>query len=213
MRFFQHDAPAWRAASALGDLILLNILTVVCCLPVVTAGASLTALADTCRRMSAGDESPVWRLFGTSLRANFAASTAAWAVVGPVGALLTASWIFLRTPDLLVLKVLLTLCFLLGFPFLFSLLARFENRWHRHLVNAWLIAVGNLPIALGVLVIHAGFIALLVAVTVYAPQGLALLLLIGVSLPWMAATPLIERAFRPLLDPASADGSGTPSHP
>ncbi|WP_231979580.1 hypothetical protein [Tessaracoccus coleopterorum] len=95
--------------------------------------------------MSAGDESPVWRLFGTSLRANFAASTAAWAVVGPVGALLTASWIFLRTPDLLVLKVLLTLCFLLGFPFLFSLLARFENRWHRHLVNAWLIAVGNLP--------------------------------------------------------------------
>ncbi|WP_269451884.1 hypothetical protein [Tessaracoccus coleopterorum] len=33
MRFFQHDAPAWRAASALGDLILLNILTVVCCLP------------------------------------------------------------------------------------------------------------------------------------------------------------------------------------
>jgi len=133
--------------------------------------------------------------------------------VGPAGGLLAASWILLRTPELLVLKALLTLCFLLGFPFLFSLIARFRNRWYRHLVNAWLIAAGNLPLALGVLAIHVGFIALLVAVTIYAPQGLALLLLFGVSLPWMAATPLIERAFRPLLGATLVDNADTPAHP
>ena len=199
MRFFQHDAPAWRAASALGDLIVLNALTVACSLPVVTAGASLTALADTCRRMSAGDESGVWRLFTRSLRANFATATLVWLIVGPIGALLLASWVFLRTPELLVLKALFSILYLIGFPFLFSLVARFENRWRKHLGNAFLIAAGNLPLALGVLAIHAGFLALTVAVSVYAPQGLALLLLLGLSLPWMAATPLIERAFRPLL--------------
>lgn len=202
MKLFQHDAPVWRAAGALGDLIVLNVLTVACCLPVVTAGAGLTALADTCRRMSDGDETPVWRIFARSLRANIATASKVWLVVGPVGALLILGWTAWRIPELVVLLALATICYVIASPFAFSLVARFENRWYRHVANAILVAVTHLPLALGVFGLHAGFLALTVAVAVYAPQGLPLLLLLGLSLPWMAATPLIERTFRPLLENA-----------
>lgn len=203
MRLFQYDAPLWRAVSTIGDLIVLNLLACICALPVVTAGASLTALADTSRRMAQGEGTAVWRMFLTSFRRNFRTASLAWAVVGPVALMLLAAWIFVQADELVVLKALVSAVLLLGFPFLWSLIARFENTVGAHLKNAWLVAIGNLPLALGVLAIHAGMIALVVATAYYLPAGFPVLLLLGVSLPWVASAPLIERAFRPLLDRAS----------
>ena len=203
MRLFQYDAPLWRAVSTIGDLIVLNLLACICALPVVTAGASLTALADTSRRMAQGEGTAVWRMFLTSFRRNFRTASLAWAVVGPVALMLLAAWIFVQADELVVLKALVSAVLLLGFLFLWSLIARFENTVGAHLKNAWLVAIGNLPLALGVLAIHAGMIALVVATAYYLPAGFPVLLLLGVSLPWVASAPLIERAFRPLLDRAS----------
>ncbi|WGT47560.1 YesL family protein [Tessaracoccus lacteus] len=203
MRLFQYDAPLWRAVSTIGDLIVLNLLACICALPVVTAGASLTALADTSRRMAQGEGTAVWRMFLTSFRRNFRTASLAWAVVGPVALVLLAAWIFVQADELIVLKALISAVLLLGFPFLWSLIARFDNTVGAHLKNAWLVAIGNLPLALGVLAIHAGMIALVVATAYYLPAGFPVLLLLGVSLPWVASAPLIERAFRPLLDRAS----------
>jgi len=203
VRLFQYDAPLWRAVSTIGDLIVLNLLACICALPVVTAGASLTALADTSRRMAQGEGTAVWRMFLTSFRRNFRTASLAWAVVGPVALVLLAAWIFVQADELIVLKALISAVLLLGFPFLWSLIARFDNTVGAHLKNAWLVAIGNLPLALGVLAIHAGMIALVVATAYYLPAGFPVLLLLGVSLPWVASAPLIERAFRPLLDRAS----------
>ena len=36
---FNYDNPVWRFIGKLGDLILLNILWIVCSIPIVTAGA------------------------------------------------------------------------------------------------------------------------------------------------------------------------------
>ena len=38
------ENPVMRALSTTADLIMLNLLTILCCLPVVTVGAALTAL-------------------------------------------------------------------------------------------------------------------------------------------------------------------------
>ena len=41
---FNYDNPVWRFIGKLGDLIILNILWIVCSIPVFTAGASATAV-------------------------------------------------------------------------------------------------------------------------------------------------------------------------
>ena len=44
MKFFNLDSPVMQALGKMADLMWLNILTLICCIPVVTAGASLTAM-------------------------------------------------------------------------------------------------------------------------------------------------------------------------
>lgn len=199
MRMFQYDAPLWRGVSTAGDLITLNLISGLCAVPLVTAGASFTALADTARRIAQGDETASWRLFARSFRANFRTASLAWAVVGPFALLVLASWIFLPIRELVIIKTLVSIVVLLGLPFLFSLIARFDNTVSAHLKNAWLLALGNLPLALGTLAMHAALLALIAATATYLPQGLPILLLLGASLPWVASVPLIERAFAPML--------------
>ena len=43
-KFFNLDSPVMNALNKMADLIWLNILTLICCIPVITIGASLTAL-------------------------------------------------------------------------------------------------------------------------------------------------------------------------
>lgn len=38
---FNYDNPVWRFIGKLGDLVLLNLLWVICCIPVFTAGGDL----------------------------------------------------------------------------------------------------------------------------------------------------------------------------
>ena len=41
---FNYDNPVWRFIGKLGDLVLLNLLWLICCIPVFTAGAATTAV-------------------------------------------------------------------------------------------------------------------------------------------------------------------------
>ena len=42
-KLFDMDGPLLRGLNKLADLMWLNILTIICCLPVFTAGAAITA--------------------------------------------------------------------------------------------------------------------------------------------------------------------------
>ena len=44
MRFLDLDSPFMQVMNKVADLLWLNILALICCIPIFTAGASLTAL-------------------------------------------------------------------------------------------------------------------------------------------------------------------------
>ena len=44
MSFFNLDSPVMRFLTKVADLIILNILFLICCIPIVTIGAASTAL-------------------------------------------------------------------------------------------------------------------------------------------------------------------------
>lgn len=203
-RMFDRAGPLWRAANSIGDIIVVNVLLVLTLLPVVTAGAGLTAAYDTARRVLADEDQGAARTFWISFQANFRAASALWAVVGPIGAAIAASWVFIRIDELLVLKVLLTWVYLLIFPFVWTMQARFENTIGRTLRNAVVVAVARLPHALGVLAIHAVIVAVTVATWIMLPQIVVILLLLGYALAVFAVTPLLQRAIAVLMPPAPA---------
>lgn len=125
--FFDPDTPLMRTLSTLFDLLVLSLLFLLCSVPLVTIGASLTALYGSCARLAAGEGAGAagfFRLF----RSRFKRSTLAWLVFlaaaaflyldGRVIALLPAAARTLLWAGLFFLALCLLLAALLLFPLL-----------------------------------------------------------------------------------------------
>lgn len=72
------DNPVFRFASMLGDAFLLNLYTLLCCLPVVTAGAAFKAMLSVTCKMAARQEYSLTRDYFRALRSEFKRVTALW---------------------------------------------------------------------------------------------------------------------------------------
>lgn len=70
MKLFNYDSPFWSFMSRLADLIILNLLWIVFCIPVVTIGASTTAMYRVTLNMVRGEGSGVVRMFWDAFRLN-----------------------------------------------------------------------------------------------------------------------------------------------
>ena len=93
---FGYDSPLMGALTAIGDCICLSVLWIVFSLPVVTIGASTTALYAAAYHAVRKKDSGLWRAFWGAFKENFRRSTLLWPVVFIVLALLTADVFILR---------------------------------------------------------------------------------------------------------------------
>ncbi|MBQ5442730.1 MAG: DUF624 domain-containing protein, partial [Oscillospiraceae bacterium] len=62
-KIFDMDNPFMQALSVAADLIALNILALLCCLPVIPAGAGLTAMNDLTIHMARQEEAYIVKPF------------------------------------------------------------------------------------------------------------------------------------------------------
>ena len=73
-RFFDLDNVVWRTIDKIGKIFLLNLLWLICSLPVFTIGASTTALIYTSMKLS--DNEGYWHQnFFSSFKENFKQAT------------------------------------------------------------------------------------------------------------------------------------------
>ena len=79
-RIFSLDSPLFSFLNKVADLILLNILTMICCLPIITIGASMTALHYVVLKMVRDEESYIVRSYFKSFRQNFKQATIIWLI-------------------------------------------------------------------------------------------------------------------------------------
>lgn len=193
----------WQGVSRAGDLVWLNILVLVAALPVVTAGAAFAALFDVMIRFNRGDSPPVNRTFWVAFRSNFKQASLIWLVIGPIGLAVAAAWLLLPLEEVLPLKALTTLVFLAVFPYFFFLQAKFENTVGATIKNALLIPMLRLPYSLTSLAIQAILIAIAVATTIYVPQALPVLVLLGFGGWAYAITPVLQKSVGPWDAPKS----------
>lgn len=79
-RFFDYDNPFMSALGKMTDLIILNLLTLLFCIPIITIGSSLTACHYTALKIKR-EEGYVLRNFWKSFKENFKQSTIIWLIV------------------------------------------------------------------------------------------------------------------------------------
>ena len=63
MKIFDLDSPLMQFLNKMADLLWLNILTFICCIPIVTIGASLTAMHYMALKMVGNEECYITRGF------------------------------------------------------------------------------------------------------------------------------------------------------
>lgn len=134
------------------DLIILNILFVVCSLPVFTIGASATAMYYVTLKMVKNEESYISRNFFRSLKQNFKQATIIWLALLAGAVLLFFDFnIVSQAGSVGMFKfIAIGLYFILLlwgmiFVYVFPLLAKFDNTVKNTLKNALKMAVCHFP--------------------------------------------------------------------
>ena len=149
--FFSMDSPVMRFLSRVCDLIILNLLAIVCSIPIVTIGASITAVFSVTLKMVKGEESYIVRGFFKGFKENFNQATIIWVIMAVIGLFLYMDY---RSAALLpdsmrsIFQVLIgavAVIYLIIFTYLFPYLARFQNSLKNIFKNSLLIAILNLP--------------------------------------------------------------------
>ena len=149
---FNIDSPVMQKLSLVGTLLLMNIIWLICCIPVVTIGASTTAMYRIMfdlREEKGGRVVDFFRAF----RENFKNSTLLWLIYLLGAAVIYVLFCLLSWVNAgnLVQVLLLIPFFLFFFVWLFSLhycfalSAYFENTLKNTLRNAVLMSMRHLP--------------------------------------------------------------------
>ena len=205
--FFSMESPLMTLLNRIGDLIVLNLVFLVCCIPIVTIGAAFTALHFVCLRMIRDEEGYITKDFFRSFRVNFRQSTMMWLfmliillIVGTDIVMLPKTGAtypafihyFLLADAVIVLAVGL---------YAFPLQARFENPLIRTIRNAALLTIGAFPRTLAMVALMIVPFIILFGI----PQLLPIVVIMGFSASAYACAALYDPVFR-RLEPAPADG-------
>jgi len=142
-KLFDQDNMFFAIMGVLFDLIILNVLTLLCCLPIVTAGASFTAMHSVLWRMVRHEETYVARQFFDSFKRNLKQSLLPWlafllaAIVLVVDGMLARSMGSMSGP-LMACVAFMGLVIIAIAQYFFPLLSRYENPTSETLKNATL---------------------------------------------------------------------------
>lgn len=199
-KFFDMDSPVMRFLNRVGDLMILNFLMIVCCIPIITAGAAFTAMHYVLLKIVRGEEGYLVRGFFKSFRSNFKQATLIWLLMLLVVVIYIGDiWIFnysgLTFPKALVIAVVaVAVLLLLIAVYVFPVLARFENSVKNTLKNAMLLAFANLPRT----ILMAGCYILPLVLGYFSTYALLFVILFGISAPAYAAAWIYSSIFKKL---------------
>lgn len=200
MKFLNLDSPLMRGLSKMADLMWLNILTLVCAIPVVTAGASFTAMHFVLLKMVRDEEAYITKDFFRSFKENFAQATIIWIMDVAVGAVLIFDlwYIFLsqgreNSNTVFVAAICASgLLYLFVNAFIFPVLSRFVNSVGKTLKNSLFMSILVLPKT--VLIVVVGLVP--AAAIYFVPQIIPLAVLFFFSGPGFVAALLYNKTFK-----------------
>ncbi|HBA69613.1 MAG TPA: hypothetical protein DCZ40_09690 [Lachnospiraceae bacterium] len=158
-KLFSYDNPVWRFMGRVADVFFLTVLWAACSLPVITAGASTSALYYVSLKMVKNREGYLGKSFFKAFRDNFAQSTVIWLLMLAAGAFLGTDLYFFYHLEstaavfvfwlLFVFAVLYLLVAVLVFP----LEARLDTKIGKLFFMAFMVSIKNFSWVMLMLVI------------------------------------------------------------
>lgn len=154
---FSPDSKFMEIFGRITDLVLLNLLFMITCLPIFTIGAATTALYTMCFQLMREEYSGIIKTYFKAFRDNFKQATLLWMLlVLIIGPGLYYFYVLFSLDSLLrylgFLFVILGLLSAMTASYVFPWISQFENNTAQALRNALILSVSRLPRSVAILV-------------------------------------------------------------
>jgi len=189
-----------QGLSKMADLMILNLITLVCCIPVVTVGASFTALHYMCLKIVRDEETYVFKGYFKSFKENFKQATVIWLLQLVMILVLAGDfYIMLQTekgfPFLIqVMIFVVAVIAIMTSTFVYPMLAKFDNTIARTIKNSLFVSILQFPKTL----LMVAFNVLPFVAVVVAPALFPIGILFCFSLPAFLGALLYNKYFKKL---------------
>jgi len=216
-KFFNLDSPLMRFMTKLADLMILNLLFLITCIPVITIGAAWTSLYYVTLKMVKDEESGIIRSYFRSFKQNFRQATILWLGILVIAAVLVLDLVILAridSPVAAAMNMGIGILAILGFlvlQYLFPLLAKFDAGTVQTLKNACILAVAHLPRTLLMAFCSVGAVIITLYNAYTLSLGILIWLLIGFGIMAFSNSSILAKIFDTLAAPASAQSVGNNS--
>lgn len=200
MKLFDIEGPLMQTLSRIADLMILNLLTILCCLPIFTIGAALTALHYQVLKMVRHEESYIARGYFKAFKENFKQATVVWLIMLVIVLVLVGDYYIISQSVAEVaqwfravlgaITVFVAFTLVMVFPFM----AKFSNTTFQTIKNAMAISIIKFPITILMIIMYA--IPPILGYLVF--NFIPLVLLFGISVPAWASAKLYNKFFKQL---------------
>ena len=153
-RFFNPDNPVMEFIAKIFDLVILNLIFIFSCVPIITIGASTSALSYVTLKMVRGEDPYIWRNFWKSFRQNFKQGTLVWIFSILIFIFLGMDFYIINSQNtslFAVVRILLWIVCAVAlsvFLYVFPVISHFVCTTKQALKNALLMTFGHLPYTL-----------------------------------------------------------------
>lgn len=197
-KIFDLDSPFMRVLNRIADLMILNFLMILCCIPVITVGAACTGMHYVLLKIVRGEEGYLVKGFFKSFKQNFRQATILWLIMlliiaVYVGDFLIFSFSGVTFPKVLIIAIMaLAIVLLMVSVYIFPVLSRFDNTIKNTIKNAFCMAVLNLPKTILMIVL----MALPMVIWYFWPYAGIFVIIFGISAPAYASACLYSGIFK-----------------
>lgn len=159
MNLFNEDNFLNIALNKIGDVIVCNLLFILCCIPVITIGTSMTALYHCMMRSVKGNLNGAGKTFFRAFKENLRQSTIVWLAFLALIIILLMDIQFLSSQTGSISQIFLyfsqgaAVLIVIGALYIFPVIATFSNSLKNLLKNSYIFAFMHFPSTLVVAVV------------------------------------------------------------
>lgn len=154
------DSPGVSIMNKIANIVILNVLVILTSIPVITIGASFTAMHYVLYRMMKNEDGYLLKDYFGAFRQNFKKATVLWLIMLGVFMILAVDiWFVIinaaMAPGWLVGIIIVTsIVLVMGMMYVFPLQAHFENTIKNTIKNAGIVMIMNLPKSIVMLLVY-----------------------------------------------------------
>ena len=198
---FHYDGYLNRILTKLMYIVALNLLFLICSIPVITIGASCTAMYTVLFRFVRNDEPDILKTFFKAFRENLKKASCIWAAMLAAAGTLAVNYYALYHMDggwteaLRVFFYFIFIIWVMLWVYIFPAAAYYKNSVLGYFQFSVRVAIANLPVTAAIILIQAAMLLAILFFAQYMQMAVILLICCVFSLPAYFSTGFLVKIF------------------